>query len=68
MNCMQWQTCITPIYLNMPASAAVQTIGSRKVNIKTQEQKNWRITVIVTVLASGEKLAFLLIFKAKEKI
>ena len=31
----------TPLYLNMPASTTVQTIGSRKVNIRTQGQENW---------------------------
>ena len=56
----------TPIQLNMPASPTAQTIGLRKVNIRTKGQENWRITVILTILASGEKLASLLIFKEEE--
>ena len=36
----------TPIYLNIPTSITVQTIGSRKVNIRAQGKENWRITVI----------------------
>ena len=55
----------TPLYLNMLPSTTVQIIGSKRVNIKTQGQKNWRVTAL-TILASGEKLPSLLIFKAKE--
>ena len=51
----------TLIYLNMPTSTTVQIIGSKKVNIRTQWQENWRITVKLTILVSGEKLAPLLI-------
>ena len=35
-------------------------------NIRTKWQENWRITVILTILASGVKIAPLLIFKTKE--
>ena len=56
----------TPIYLNISASITVQTIGSKKVNIRKQTQENWRITVILSTLTSGEKIKSLLIFKAKE--
>ena len=55
----------TPMYLNMPPSTTVQKIGSKRVNIKTQGQENWRVTAILIILASGEKLPPLLIFKAK---
>ena len=57
----------TPIYLNIPTSATVRTIGSKKVNIETQKQENWRITIFFTILASREKLASLPIFKVKEE-
>ena len=57
----------TLVYLNMPAYITVKIIGTKKVNIKTQGQENWRITVILTILAFGEKLAPLLIFNAKER-
>ena len=46
----------TYIYLNMPTST-VQTIRSKKVNIKTQGQENWKIAVILTIPESDEKLA-----------
>ena len=56
----------TPLYLNMPPSTTVQKIGSKRVNIETQGQENWRVTAILTILASGEKLTPLLIFKTTE--
>ena len=57
----KWESYISKIFIY----STVQTYGSKKVNIWTQEQK-WRITVILTILAPWEKLAPLLIFKAKE--
>ena len=54
------------IYLKMSKSTTVQTIGSNKVNIRTQGQENWRITVIIVILASWVKLALLIIFKTEE--
>ena len=56
----------TPIYLNIPTSTTVQTIVLKKVNIRTQGQENWRITVTIKILTFQEKLAPLLTFKAKE--
>ena len=56
----------TLIYLNMPTSTTVQTIGSWKVNIRTQGIENGRITVILIIISSREKLAPLLILKEKE--
>ena len=64
MNCMQWQAWMRLLYLNMPASSTVQTIGSKKLNIRAQGQENRRITVILAILTSGEKQ--LLIFKTKK--
>ena len=55
----------TPKYLNMSTSITVQTIVLKKVNIRTQERENRRITVSI-IFSSGEKLASLLTFKAKE--
>ena len=51
----------TPIWLNMPTSTTVQIIGSKKVNIETQGQENWRITVILPILESEENLEPLII-------
>ena len=57
----------TPIYLNIPTSTTVQTIESKKVNVRTQKNNNWRITVILTIFASGETLSSLLIFKVMQR-
>ena len=52
----------------MPTSTTVQTIGSKKANIRTQGQENWKISVSLTILlSSGEKLAPLLLFQAKKE-
>ena len=55
MNCMQWQAWMRLLYLNMPSSSTVQTIGSKKLNIRAQGQENSRITVILAILTSWEK-------------
>ena len=52
----------TPIYLNMSTSTTLQAIGSKKAN--TKALKNIQK---LTILTSREKLAPLLIFKAKEE-
>ena len=36
----------TPIYSNMPTSSTFQTIGPKKVHIRSQGQENWRLTII----------------------
>ena len=45
----------TPLHLNMFKSTTVQTIGPKKVNIRTQGQESWRITIILAILSSREK-------------
>ena len=42
----------THVYLDMPTSTTVQTIESKKVNIRAQGQENWRITVTLTSFSS----------------
>ena len=56
----------TPLYLNMSPCTTVQKIVFKKVNIRTQGQENLRVTSILTVLASRQKLPPLLNFKAKQ--
>ena len=41
-------------------------LNQRKVNIRAQGRESWRIVVVLTILASEEKLTLLLIFKAEE--
>ena len=54
------------LYFNLATSTTVHTIGLKKANIRTHRQENWVLTVIKAILESREKLASLLIFKAKE--
>ena len=55
-----------PLNLNIPKSTTVLAIRSNKVNFRTQGQENWRIIVILAILAPREKLIPLFIFKEKE--
>ena len=56
----------TPLYLNMPRVQPYWRLDLIKVNIGTQGQESWRVTAILTVLTSREKLPPLLIFKANK--
>ena len=56
----------TSIYLNMPASTTVHTVGSKKINIRTRRQENWENNSNFNNSRTWIKLAPLLIFKAKE--
>ena len=58
----------TPLYLNKSPYTTVQNIGSKKVNIRTQGQENWRETAFLTVLDSREKLPPLLILKQRKEM
>ena len=51
----------------MPITKTIVKKGSRQVIVKTQNQEKLRISVILTILADGSKLAPLIIFKAKDR-
>ena len=55
----------TPVYLNMPPNYTIEKIGSRQVSIKTLGQEKTRVSLVLAILADGNKLPPLLIFKAK---
>ena len=50
----------------MLSSTTVRKIESKRIDIRTQGQENCREAAILTILASAEKLAPFLIFKAQE--
>ena len=54
------------LYLNMLPSITVQKNWIKESRYKTQGQENSRATVILTILAFGEKLAPWFICKAQE--
>ena len=57
----------TPLFFNMPITKTIVKKGSRYVIVKTQNQEKARISVILTILAEGSKLAPLVIFKAQDR-
>ena len=57
----------TPVFLNMPLTKTIVKRGSRKVNIKNQNQEKYRISVLLNIVADGSKLTPLIIFKAKDR-
>ena len=61
-----WNMDETPIFLNMPITKTIVKRGSKQVIVKTQGQEKCRVTVILTILAEGDKLPPLIIFKAKD--
>ena len=54
----------TPIYLNFQNDCVNNWI--KEINIRTQGQENWRITIILAILASRKKTYTFFILKAKE--
>lgn len=57
----------TPIFFNMPISKTIIKKGAKQVIIRTQGQEKLRVSVILSILADGDKLPPLIIFKAKDK-
>ena len=67
MNCMKWQTCMNSYIFKCAYIYYCADKWTKKVNVRRQERDNWRIKVILAILAFGEKLAPLLNFKTKEE-
>jgi hypothetical protein len=55
----------TPIFFSMTPKTTIETRGSKTVSIRTSSDSTKRITVAVTVTASGAMLPSLLVFNAK---
>lgn len=55
----------TPVFFNMNSNQTLEPIGSRSVNIQTGTSSTMRVTVAVTLTASGEMLKPLIVFKAQ---
>ena len=56
----------TPIYLESISKKTVALIGQKSINIRSNGGEKTRITVILLISASGEKLPPLLIFKGEK--
>jgi hypothetical protein len=57
----------TPIYLESISNKNVAPIGQKTINIRTNRGEKTRITVILLISASGEKLPPLLVFKGEKE-
>ena len=57
----------TPLYLDMPPSTTVQKIESKRVNIKTQRQENWRVTAFLLSLHLEKNYHRCLFLKLKKE-
>ena len=55
----------TPVFFEMYQNKTIAKIGAKKVNIKSFGCDKLRISIILTILANGDKLAPLIVFKGK---
>jgi hypothetical protein len=53
----------TPIFFSMTSKTTLEPVGSKTVNVRTSKNASMRVTVAVTVTASGDMLAPLFVFK-----
>ena len=55
----------TPVFFEMYQNKTIAKIVAKKVNIKSFGCDKLRISIILTILANGDKLAPLIVFKGK---
>jgi hypothetical protein len=53
----------TPVYFSMTPTTRLEKVGARTVNMRNSSGSTMRVTVAVTVTASGHILPSLLVFK-----
>ena len=56
----------TPVFLNMNINGVGDKIGNKQIIVKTQNQEKCRVSVLLTILANGYKLAPFVIFKGNK--
>ena len=57
----------TPIFFNMNINGIVERKGNKNIIVKTQNQENMKISVILCILANGQKLPPFVIFRGSRK-
>ena len=57
----------TPVYQSMDEGRTIDMVGARTVNLRTSANDSQRVTVAVTITASGKRLPSMLVFKGKLK-
>ncbi len=58
----------TPIWMAMDDKMTIDKVGSRTVNLQTSACDTKRVTVAVTLTASGRRVKSMVVFKGKKKI
>ena len=56
----------TPVFLNMNINGVVDKIGNKQIIVKSQNQEKCRVSVLLIILANGNKLAPFAIFKGNK--
>ena len=55
----------TPVYHSMDSSRTIERVGARTVNVRVATNDSMRVTVAVTVTASGQKVKSMVVFKGE---
>ena len=57
----------TPVWMAMDDKMTIDHVGTRTVNIRTATGDSKRVTMAVTVTASGRQVKHMVVFKGKKK-
>jgi len=57
----------TPMWHAMTEKVTIDTVGKRTINVRTSAGDSKRVTVAVTITASGHQLPSMIVFKGKSK-
>jgi len=55
----------TPVYQAMDVGRTIDVVGARTVNLRTSANDSQRVTVAVTITASGKQLKSMIVFKGE---
>ena len=58
----------TPVWMAMDTKMTIDKVGARTVNLRTAMSDTKRVTVAVTLTASGRRVKTMVVFKGKKKI
>ena len=55
----------TPMWYVMTPEGSIDTVGTRTINVQTSKGDTKRVTVAVSITASGHQLPSMIVFKGK---
>jgi len=55
----------TPMWYAMTPKGSINTVGTRTINVRTSTGDSKRVTVAVSITASGHQLPSMIVFKGK---